>query len=227
MNDQLERFIPFVQFLGQSLGKNYEVVLHDLSTPETSIIAIANGELSGRVVGGPTTDFALKILQRGAAEDRQYLVNYHGKNINGNLFKSSSYFLRDDEGRVIGALCINMNLSPFISLKNFISKEIICEDKDPSDNTGAAEKSGSPFHVFENFQGSIDEVISSMIDTALVKYDIAPERLSASERITVVEDLNESGLFLLKGGLAALAERLNVSEPTIYRYLSKVKRNNI
>lgn len=226
MNNKLEQYIPVVQFLGQALGKNYEIVLHDLTNPDNSIIAIANGELSGRVVGGPATDFALKVLKRGNEENRKFLVNYRAKNLNGNLFRSSSYFIRNDKGKLIGVMCINLNITPFIVARDLLTHDVICDEILPTDDQGATDKGANPMNVFENFQGSIEDVINAMIDGALSKYTISSDRLSASERISVVEDLNEGGLFLLKGGLASLAERLNVSEPTVYRYLSKVKRHN-
>jgi predicted transcriptional regulator YheO len=37
--------------LGQTFGKNCEIVVHDFSSPESSIIAITNGSLTGRKVG--------------------------------------------------------------------------------------------------------------------------------------------------------------------------------
>ena len=63
-----------------------------------------------------------------------------------------------------------------------------------------------------------------MIDKRLAEYPVEPKRLSMKERIQVSHDLNEDGLFLLKGGISALAERLEVSEPTVYRYLQRIRR---
>ena len=224
MNSKLEAYVPLVEFLGKALGQNYEIVLHDFSTPDHSIIAISNGSLSGRVVGGPATDFALKLMKQGVDKTSQYVVNYKARNVNGNLFRSASYLIHNEKGKLIGALCVNFNTTPFIAMRNKLTQDIICDHEQPMEATGAVSKLVNPLHVFENFQGSIEEVITTMIDNSLAKYTVAPERLSANERIAIVEDLNEGGLFLLKGGLAALAERLKVSEPTIYRYLSKVKR---
>ena len=45
---QLERYIPMVTFISEICGKNYEVILHDVSDPENSVISIFNGHLSGR-----------------------------------------------------------------------------------------------------------------------------------------------------------------------------------
>lgn len=34
----LERYIPLVEFMGKICGKNYEIILHDVSTPERSVL---------------------------------------------------------------------------------------------------------------------------------------------------------------------------------------------
>ena len=52
---QLERYIPMVTFISEICGKNYEVILHDVSDPENSVISIFNGHLSGRKVASGTS----------------------------------------------------------------------------------------------------------------------------------------------------------------------------
>ena len=79
--------------------------------------------------------------------------------------------------------------------------------------------------VFENLHDSLDDALSAIIDNVLSRYEAEPTRLSLDERIDAVRKLNENGLFLLKGGLSELAKRLEISEPTIYRYLNKVKES--
>ena len=53
----LERYIPLVEFMGKICGKNYEIILHDVSTPERSVIAACNEHLSGRRIGDLTACF--------------------------------------------------------------------------------------------------------------------------------------------------------------------------
>lgn len=62
MNKYLKQIAPFVDAIAETLGKNCEVVLHDFHYPERSIVKIANGHVTGRTVGGPTTDLALRFL---------------------------------------------------------------------------------------------------------------------------------------------------------------------
>ncbi len=216
MSSKLDRYIPLVEFLGAALGKHCEVVLHDVTTPENSIIAIANGEMSGREVGGPITDFALKVLKQGKVEGKDFIANYHGKRMDNAICRSSSYFIHEGE-QIIGILCINMDVSPYIRMKKMLEHDILGDN--PVDIDG--EQNGS---VLENFNGTIDSVIDNLIEKELGRFAIPADRLSLEERMSIVENLNENGLFLLKGGVTALAERLGVSEPTMYRYLSKVKK---
>ena len=43
--------------------------------------------------------------------------------------------------------------------------------------------------------------------------------MTTEEKKEIVEELNAKGVFLLKGTVAEVAQRLDVSEQTIYRYL--------
>lgn len=69
----LDIYKGLVPFLGEALGKDCEVVLHDFREPGHSVIviAIANGNISGRHVGAPVTDFILKLLQMDKKQHQQ------------------------------------------------------------------------------------------------------------------------------------------------------------
>ena len=88
----------------------------------------------------------------------------------------------------------------------------------------ASHEDAVPADAVENLYKNAGDAIESMIDKRLAEYPVEPKRLSMKERIQVSHDLNEDGLFLLKGGISALAERLEVSEPTVYRYLQRIRR---
>lgn len=79
------------RILGAALGKDCEVVLHDLRYPDESVIAIANGDISSRKVGAPATDFILKLMQVGKKRDQEYMTNYYGKSVNGHTLRSSTF----------------------------------------------------------------------------------------------------------------------------------------
>ena len=51
----------------------------------------------------------------------------------------------------------------------------------------------------------------------------APEDLRISERRSIVSELYKDGVFSYKGKVAEVAQRLDVSEKTVYRYLRELE----
>lgn len=107
---QLERYIPMVTFISEICGKNYEVILHDVSDPENSVISIFNGHLSGRKVGDPMTELARNLVRDQIYETQDFIANYER---NGKQFVSSTYFIKE-HGTLIGLICINHDVSDFL-----------------------------------------------------------------------------------------------------------------
>ena len=219
----MKPYISLVQFLGLALGKNTEVVLHDLADPNNSIIAIANGHISGRKIGGPTTDLVLKVLKEGLKEKTTFITNYTAQVKGNNACRSSSFFIKDEKEKIVGVLCVNVDISQLAEARKVLDSLINCEV--PEKTLPPQKPTAGLVEVFENLHDSIDDALSAIIDNVLLKYEAEPTRLSLDERIDAVRKLNENGLFLLKGGLSELAKRLEISEPTIYRYLNKVKES--
>lgn len=77
--------------------------------------------------------------------------------------------------------------------------------------------------VVESLGSNIQHLLESMLDKTIAEQGVSPERMQREERVEAVRGLEDAGFFLLKGGIAAAAKRLGVSEPTIYRYLVEVR----
>ena len=127
----VEQYIPLVEFLGQAMGPNAEIVLHDLDVPDKSIIAIANGHISGRQVGGPVTDFALWFMKQGDASKVPMMTGYRAVNAEGRICRSSSYFIRDEDRDMRGMLCINVDITDLVSIRDAASLLIDGTDRAP------------------------------------------------------------------------------------------------
>ncbi|MBO0477653.1 PAS domain-containing protein [Vagococcus sp. DIV0080] len=205
-----------VPFLHNILGPNSEVLLHDVSSPDSSIVAVA-GNLSNRKIGGPLTNMALKQIQ-----EKKYLIQdnsgtYKSFTIDGKACRSSSYFIKDDNNKLLGMLCINILVSDLIDIQETLNQLIGLPKEQHEENHDA--KLGEDH---ENLGQSIEELLTSLIDSVLIKYDFSKE-LSIDNKVSIITELNEKGVFLLKGGVAEVAHRIEMSEPSVYRYLSKIK----
>lgn len=227
----LEMYKRIVPFLGAALGKDCEVVLHDLRYPDESVIAIANGDISSRKLGAPATDFILKLMQVGKKRDQEYMTNYYRKSVNGHTLRSSTFFIHDEEDNIIGALCLNYDVQRYLDVRKQLDAFILMDpgkhiDGMPQDNAKKEDDHFLSVEISESMYPTVDDAIQHLIQRTLAPYGTEAKRLSQAERLAVVEDLYKNGLFVLKGSVYALAQILGVSEPTIYRYLNRIKKEN-
>lgn len=215
MKDELKPYIKLVDFIADMLGDNAEVVLHDLLDLNNSIVAIRNGHLSGRKVGGPVTDLVLKVMQDNKYRGKDYLCNYIGYAKNGNILKSSTFFIRNKNDKMIGMLCINTDCDKLIKVRDFLNNMI------PSREKGNFEETSD---ISEDLTLNAEELTLESIRKVVESTGVPPERMSQQEKIDVIRKLQDMGIFLLKGAVAQTAANLKTSEPSIYRYLNQIKR---
>jgi len=214
MDKILRKYIPIVEFLGKALGSRGEIVLHDVLNLENSVVAIANGEVSNRQIGAPATDLVLRVLKNNKHEKRNYICNYTGTLSTGDTVKSSTYFIKNDEGEIIGMLCINIDMSNLVNIKNLVDGLLDLADHVTKDEG-----------ISETFTLTSSDLTLKSIDSVVKSSDISPERMSYEEKLQVIEKLNEEGIFLIKGAVSESARALKVSEASIYRYLGKIKKS--
>ena len=80
----LRQYTVLVDYLGQTLCPDYEVVLHEILPENSRVAAIANGSISGRSVGAPLTNAALRMIMQKQYETSDYNLNYTGRLANGD-----------------------------------------------------------------------------------------------------------------------------------------------
>ena len=204
--------------LSAALGDNCEIALHDLTSKDQEIVAISNNPISGREVGAKLSNLSLHYLEEKQYLNHDYVMNYKTVGNDGKLMRAATYFIKE-EGREmpVGMLCINVNISDLEYLTSTIKKILgIKEEKD------IEFKMDNPVEILSS---PLDEMIDMYIKECLEKmgfpsYFLA-ERLNVDEKIKVVKYLQEKGTFKVKGAIVLVAEKLAVSEPTVYRYLKK------
>ncbi len=226
MNPKLKILIPVVRGLARILGKDYEVNLHDVSIPERSLVLCENGYVTGRSEGGPMTDFGLLMLQSEEYQSREGVFNYLAKNNRGELIKCSCIFIRDENDKIIGFLCINYDLKKAVAAQEIIENLLRVE----MGGTGAepAEEPGVRFPepVRESFAQDIDEVVGDSL--AQVKRRIGKpfKYLTKPEKKEVVRELHDKGFFLLKGSVDILAAEMGNTKFTIYSYIRETQKKS-
>ena len=77
MNQHIKKFISIADFLGEVLGSNTEILLHDLTDYKQSIVYIINGHISNRKIGDPVTDLVLEFMATESKGNKQFISKYN------------------------------------------------------------------------------------------------------------------------------------------------------
>ncbi|MCG8513918.1 MAG: helix-turn-helix transcriptional regulator [Halanaerobiales bacterium] len=203
---ELRFLIPIAKGLAQTLGRDFEIVIHDLSK-EDSIIAIENRQLSGRKVGD-TAPQLLRDMLNSIKENEEMILNYVTKTASGKPLKSSTILLRNERAEIIGAFCLNIDLTKISIAQNFLK-----------DLAGLEEERA----LRRKFPEDVQDFLEIVIKNSLELVDKPAHLLSKEERLKIVKYLDDNNAFSIKETVNTLARELNVSRYTIYNYLEEVR----
>lgn len=229
--NMLTQYIKLTEFLGVILGPDYEVVLHDVRDTQNSIIAISNGNVSGRGLGAPLTDYAKKILLEKVFEQKDYLHNYQAIAAeNDTMLRSSTFFIRGEGGEVELLLCVNFTDARYRELSDRILK-LRHPDEFVESNFVYNEVKASREWVrtpeAETFHGSIFTAIDEAVGHVLGQANVPVDRLTMDEKMEIIAILEKNGVFRLKSAVKQVSQKLKCSQASIYRYLGRLGKGGM
>lgn len=226
----LHQYTILVDFLGKALGPDYEIVLHDITAEPSRIIAIANGHISGRSIGSPTTNSALQTLAANPYKTNDFLYNYQISTKDGRLLRASTMFIKDEDGNPIGLLGINFddaryrelftNMLSVIHPAQFLKSSLTFFPAVPAASEGI---SLQPYTLADDFSMDISTLMEKSFNSVTASLNTPLKRLNQQEKRDIVQKLQERGMFKLKGGISFVAKRLSCSPATVYRYLGELE----
>jgi predicted transcriptional regulator YheO len=225
IRDSLKTLGSIAPLLAQAIGPQSEVVLHDLTRLPNSIVAIG-GNLTNRSVGGPINTFVLEIIRKGTSED---FLNYMTHMPDGRTFRSSTLFIHDEYGEATACLCINVDVSDLLKLRDALTTITTPESIVGSDLVESDAGSGSSFVAIahtgkdETFPVTVDEVMVEAVRQAISAIGVPPDLMQKRHKLEVVRLLEERGLFLIRDAVDFVANALGVTRYTIYNYLNELK----
>ncbi len=195
--------------LAGQFGRNCEVVIHDLRGTDTehSIIYIENGHVTGRSVGDGPSHIVLESLKEdpGTLEDR---VSYLTRTADGRILKSTTLFIRDDKGKVIGLLGINYDISMLVSVEGALR-----------DFTGQDGLSSEPEAISRNVADLLDE----LLDHSVRLVGKPPAMMSKDDKIRAISFLDDNGAFLITKSGPKVCQYFGISTYTLYSYLDEIR----
>ena len=210
MDKRLEPYRALVPFLGQALGPDYEVALHDLTSETGAVAVLANGGVTGQSLGAPLRGMARRFVQDGLWRTREFVAGYQAESTARGRLRASALFIRDWE-ELIGMLCLYFDAAKYSRM----AQELLAL-------CGLHEEGGRGAGA-EPLTAALPDTVRAAVEEVTGRAGLPPERLTMEEKIRIVETLHRAGLFSMKGAVSEVAAQLGASEATVYRYLSKLK----
>jgi len=208
--NSISEILPLLETLIKGLSKHFgdkcELVVHDYSIDfSSSIVAIENGHITGRSVGKGGTDIGLKIIQGTQSDDGRF--HYASQTRDGRRLLSSTINLKDDNGKILGSLCINYDVTDFLNTRNHLDQFL----GETSTTIAPAETT-----VFED----VEDMLVSMIKDSLDIIGTPVALMTREQKIEGIQYLNRRGAFKIKNAINVVAKYYDVSRYTMYNYIN-------
>jgi len=190
-----------------TFGPHTEVVVHDMADPNRSLVHIS-GNVTGRSVGSPITNFGLKMLalQEKGEDVFGFQTKYKDKSV-----VSSTVSIKDEQNRIVGFLCINFDITKLIDVQQAIAGYGL-QHMDLFEPIGLS------------FADLNVKTVESAINDVLADTKKNPRLMNARERLVFIRQLRDNQFFSMKGAVQEAATVLGVSRYTVYNYLKKLDR---
>lgn len=212
MDVKLKEYIPVAEVIAKTFGRDCEVVLHDLSVPQNSVVYTINNHVTGREVGQSFNHLITDVLlSQNFTND--YAANYYFQTDDGRMIKSSTLLIRDEDQKVMGALCINVDTTR-ITLNMDWLNSLLPNYANHYEQTVVYSKDLDEMnHIQEIAHDLIDQIIGTK----------QPEKLRRDEKLDMIRFMEEKGVFLIRGTIDKVAEKLKVSKVTVYSYIEEIR----
>ncbi len=208
----LRLYQPVLRALATAAGPTVEVVLHNLDGADVdlghTIMAIENGHVTGRAVGGPSTSLGLDVMKN--RQKNHDAFGYTAYTSDGRELRCSSVYFHNAAGEIIASLCVNVDLSPLQQVRSTLEALL----------PAAPAAADAPR---EHFGADLVSVMDSMISDAIREIGRPVENMSRDDKIAVLERLDQRGATQMRKSVEAIAKRLGISRVTAYSYLDEAR----
>ena len=204
----IDLYKPIMNAMHAAMGECSEFVLHDLSTPESSVVAVC-GNVTNRALGAPSTNLVIETLQK-YGDDAEDIPVYQSVTKEGKQLKSSTAFIREN-GKIVGCFCCNIDLTEYIAASKMLQKFCMIQPLKDSEAK------------IEVFAQEISEVVEEFISYELQTNPVPVSQMTRADKLLFVERMENKGIFDVKGSAETVAHYLGVSVFTVYNYIKDIR----
>lgn len=202
----LKKYFPIAESIAKLLHPFAEVVLHDIE--KNQIVKIFNNFTQRQVGDSSCID---DIKSKGFEKGPDIHGPFNQKNFYGHDIKYTTSVLRNDDGKVIGLMCINLNIEGVQHIQNVFNQFL--------------ETTADSSNLDELFNDDWENRINIFVQRFRKERNCVFSKLTTQERMQLVHSLHEAGAFRATNAVNYAAKILGVSRATIYNYLNTMEMN--
>jgi len=190
--------------IAEMFGPNCETIVHDMTRPGHPILVIYNGTVTGREVGSTADIFGdIGDYDETIYENKDY-TNQLVLSRDGRTFKSSTF-------NIVGngfhfALGINMDITNMVRATQMLSEM--------SATSGELQQT-----LMQDARSQLEELLRECVNAVGKE----PEAMKKTDRMRIIRMLYKRRAFTYQKSVAIVAERLNVSRYTVYKYMHELE----
>ena len=210
MEFNLDFIKRFAENLGKLFGNKCEIILHDFTNGyESTIVHIVNGEVSGRSIGGcPTNLFFEHLSELDNMEEG--FSQYFSTMPDGRIIKSSTTFLKGADGKILGSVCVNLDISDLVRTIPQITSFL-------TDSHTQPRPVGN-----EHFAMDVNDLMGYYLEQVEEKIGKRASKMKKQEKLRALAFLESKGVLQIAKANVTLCEFFNISKFTLYNYLNEI-----
>ena len=212
-DSSLEMLVSTAHGIARQFGKDCEVCIHDLSVKdlEHTIIFIINGHVSGRKIGDGASKVVLETLE--ALEKGDIIVDHLGYRTttqNGRILKSSTVFLKDNNGKYRWILGINYDVTALMNVDAALQSITTVESQDGNGD--------------RQIPLNVNDLLDNLINQSVKRIGKPPALMNKEEKIQAIQFLRDAGAFLITKSGDKVSNFYGISKFTLYSYIDQSKK---
>lgn len=193
-----KQYEPLIQAVVTLFHPFVEAAVHDLE--EGKVVAIYHN-ISQRKVGDPSPLHELKVP---VEKFPPYFAPYYKQNWDGRSLKCTSITIRNPEGKAVGLICINVDVSFFQEGQKLLAAFLSTQAENPIETYGSQTQ------------------VAALIEQYLKQQSLSLPHLNRHQKKELVCHLYRKGIFHFKNAAPQVATLLKTSRATIYNYIKQI-----
>ena len=192
------------QGIAKMFGPNCETIVHDMTRPGHPILAIYNGTVTGREIGSTADIFGdIGDYDETIYQNKDY-TNQLVLSRDGRTLKSSTFNIVGNDFHF--ALGINMDITNMVRATQMLTEM--------SATSGDLQQT-----LMQDARSQLEELLRECV-SAVGK---EPGLMKKTDRMRIIRMLYKRRAFTYQKSVAIVAERLNVSRYTVYKYMHELE----